>query len=290
MVTSHRYDSLRPNKRRPRKAGAMSESIVSINEEPPRPGIKEPVENTVRDVIDRLLEEEADELASAGRCGRAAGREAYRSGRCRRKPATSAGEAGPDAPRPRGATFRTAAIGRRRGRGTGAGEAVVEMRLAGVSTRRVEGASRIPWGAGASAGDVPGLNGKASAPAVERGSRPPGGERPCVSADGAHLRRGRGGPCENASAAGPSAAPGASPSPGTRGRSPRCGRAGAAHRASAWRPATNPLACRAPSRVCFVNLSFHKTASVRFTRQREDSSRASVALAPILSSPTTPRA
>ena len=25
--------------------------------------------------------------------------------------------------------------------------------------------------------------------------------------------------------------------------------------------------------VCFVNLSFHKTASVRFTRQREDSSR-----------------
>lgn len=48
-----------------------------------------------------------------------------------------------------------------------------------------------------------------------------------------------------------------------------------------------------PSRhtlLCFVNLSFHKTASVRFTRQREDSSRASVALAPILSSPTTPRA
>ena len=42
--------------------------------------------------------------------------------------------------------------------------------------------------------------------------------------------------------------------------------------------------------VCFVNLSFHKTASVRFTRQREDSSRTSVALAPILSSPTTPRA
>ena len=44
------------------------------------------------------------------------------------------------------------------------------------------------------------------------------------------------------------------------------------------------------SPVCFVNLSFHKTASVRFTRQREDSSRTSVALAPILSSPTTPRA
>ncbi len=45
-----------------------------------------------------------------------------------------------------------------------------------------------------------------------------------------------------------------------------------------------------PGHLCFVNLSFHKTASVRFTRQREDSSRTSVALAPILSSPTTPRA
>ena len=42
--------------------------------------------------------------------------------------------------------------------------------------------------------------------------------------------------------------------------------------------------------LCFVNLSFHKTAPVRFTRQREDSSRTSVGLAPILSSPTTPRA
>lgn len=48
--------------------------------------------------------------------------------------------------------------------------------------------------------------------------------------------------------------------------------------------------CGGSVTLCFVNLSFHKTASVRFTRQREDSSRASVALAPILSSPTTPRA
>lgn len=33
----------------------MFESIVSINGEPLRPGIKELVKNTVRDVIDRLL-------------------------------------------------------------------------------------------------------------------------------------------------------------------------------------------------------------------------------------------
>lgn len=63
-----------------------------------------------------------------------------------------------------------------------------------------------------------------------------------------------------------------------------------------WRvvPATMLARCAGREfsvpRVCFVNLSFHKTAPVRFTRQREDSSRTSVGLAPILSSPTTPRA
>lgn len=59
------------------------------------------------------------------------------------------------------------------------------------------------------------------------------------------------------------------------------------HRAGAGVEPALPVAV---ARLCFVNLSFHKTASVRFTRQREDSSRTSVALAPILSSPTTPRA
>lgn len=65
----------------------------------------------------------------------------------------------------------------------------------------------------------------------------------------------------------------------TRAPSTLPGRSGAA---------SSPM--ESPNPLCFVNLSFHKTASVRFTRQREDSSRASVALAPILSSPTTPRA
>lgn len=176
----------------------MSESIVSINEEPLRLGIEELVKNTVRDVINQLLEEEADELANAERHGRAAGREACRSGRCERKPVTLAGEAGLDVPRLRGATFQAAAIGRRRRRGASVGEAVVEMRLAGVSARRVEDASRTPWGAGVSAGAVPDLDDKASASAEERGNRPLGGGCPHVLVDGVRLRRGRGGPCERA--------------------------------------------------------------------------------------------
>lgn len=178
----------------------MSESIVSINGEPLRLGIKELVKNTVRDVIDRLLGEEAGELVSAERHGRAAGRGAYRSGRCKRKPVTSAGEVVLDVPRLRGVTFQTAAIGRCRRREAGAGEAVVEMRLAGVPARRIEDASRMLWGAGVSAGAVPDLNDKALAPAEEWGDRPLEGEYPYVFVDGVYLKRGRGGSCESVSA------------------------------------------------------------------------------------------
>lgn len=41
------------------------------------------------------------------------------------------------------------------------GEAIIEMYLAGVSTRRIEDVSEILWGAGVSAGTVSNLNDKA---------------------------------------------------------------------------------------------------------------------------------
>lgn len=153
----------------------------------------------MRDVINQLLEEEAGELANAGRCERTAGREAYRSGHCKRKLVTPAGEAEPDVPKLRGAAFQTAVVERCRRREAGVEEAIIETCLAGVSTRRIEGVSRIPWGAGVSAGTVPNLSDKAFASVEERGSRPPEGECPCVFVDGVHLKRSWGGPCESAS-------------------------------------------------------------------------------------------
>lgn len=130
----------------------MSESIVSINEESLRLDIKELVKNTVRDVINQLLEEEADGLVNAERYERTADREAYRSGHYKRKLVTSAGEVVLDVPKLRGATFQTAVIERYRRRETSVEEAIIEMYLAGVSTRRIEDVSQILWGAGVSAG------------------------------------------------------------------------------------------------------------------------------------------
>lgn len=199
MVTGHRYDSLRPNKRRPRKAGAMSESIVSVNEESLRLDIKELVKNTVRDVINQLLDEEADELVNAERYERTADREAYRSGHYKRKLVTSSGEVELDVPKLRGATFQTAVIERCRRRETSVEEAIIEMYLAGVSTRRIEDVSQILWGAGVSAGTVSNLNDKAFASVEEWRNRPLEGGYPYVFVDGVYLKRSWGGSYENVS-------------------------------------------------------------------------------------------
>ena len=186
----------------------MPEPIVTLNEESLRGDLRELVRQTVEDTLNGLLEEEADDLVGAERYERTAGREAYRAGHYDRRLATTSGEVTLRMPKLKGMRFTTAIVERYRRRETSVEEAMIEMYLAGVSTRRIEDAGEILWGSSVSASTVSNLNEKAFE-AVE---------------------------------------------------------------------------------VCFVNLSFHKTASVRFTRQREDSSRTSVALAPILSSPTTPRA
>lgn len=175
----------------------MSESIVSINEESLRLDIKELVKNTVRDVINQLLEEEAEELVNAERYERTADREAYRSGHYKRKLVTSAGEVELDVPKLRGATFQTAVIERYRRRETSVEEAIIEMYLAGVSTRRIEDVSQILWGAGVSAGTVSNLSDKAFASVEEWRNRPLQGEYPYVFVDGVYLKRSWGGAYEN---------------------------------------------------------------------------------------------
>ena len=129
----------------------MSANIVSVDEESLRSDLRELVRKTVQETLNALLDEEADEMVGAGRYERAAAREAYRSGHCKRKLATTSGEVALDVPKLRGATFQPAVIERYRRRETSVEEAIIEMYLAGVSTRRIEGVSEILRGAGVSA-------------------------------------------------------------------------------------------------------------------------------------------
>lgn len=60
-----------------------------------------------------------------------------------------------------GMRFATAVVERYKRRETSVEEAIIEMYLAGASTRRIGDVSEILWGAGISAGTVSNLNDKA---------------------------------------------------------------------------------------------------------------------------------
>ena len=100
-------------------------------------------------------------------------------------------------PKLRGATFQTAVIERYRRRETSVEEAIVEMYLAGVSTRRIEDVSELLWGAPVSSGTVSNLNEKAFASIEAWRQRPLEGDYPYVFVDGIYLKRSWGGSYEN---------------------------------------------------------------------------------------------
>lgn len=177
----------------------MSNPIVSVDEESLRGDIVELVRKTIQDTLNALLGQEADEMVGAERYERTADREAYRSGHYKRKLVTTSGQIELEVPKLRGATFQTAVIERYRRRETSVEEAIIEMYLAGVSTRRIEDVSEILWGAGVSAGTVSNLNEKAYRSVEEWRGRPLSGEYPYVFIDGIYLKRSWGGSYENVS-------------------------------------------------------------------------------------------
>lgn len=100
-------------------------------------------------------------------------------------------------PKLKGMRFTTAIIERCRRRETSVEEAVVEMYLAGVSTRRIEDVSEILWGSSVSAATVPDLNEKAFEAVEGRGNGPLERACPYVCVDGIYLKRSWGGPYGN---------------------------------------------------------------------------------------------
>lgn len=135
----------------------MSDPIVSFDEAAMRGELRELVRRTVEDTLNALLEEEADDLIGADRYERTAGREAYRAGHYERGLTTTSGQVTLRMPKLKGMRFATAIIERYKRRETSVEEAMIEMYLAGVSTRRIEDVSEILWGSSVSAGTVKNL-------------------------------------------------------------------------------------------------------------------------------------
>lgn len=175
----------------------MPGPIVTLNEESLRSDLRELVRKTVEDTLNGLLEAEADELVGAERYERTAEREAYRAGHYDRGLTTSSGEVTIRMPKLKGARFTTAIIERYRRRESSVEEAMIEMYLAGVSTRRIEDVSEILWGSSVSAATVSNLNEKAFASVEEWRNRPLERAYPYVYVDGIYLKRSWGGAYEN---------------------------------------------------------------------------------------------
>ena len=175
----------------------MSEPIVTFDEQAVRGELKELVRRTVEDTLNALLEEEADDLVKADRYERTAEREAYRAGHYERGLTTTSGRVTLKMPKLKGTRFATAVIERYKRRETSVEEAMIEMYLAGASTRRIEDVSEILWGASVSAATVSNLNEKAFEAVEEWRSRPLTCKYPYVFIDGIYLKRSWGGSFEN---------------------------------------------------------------------------------------------
>ncbi|WP_033508027.1 IS256 family transposase, partial [Bifidobacterium minimum] len=104
------------------------------------------VTQKVTQILNRMLDAEADDLTGAGRYERSDTRKAYRAGHYRRDLTVKAGKLSVKVPKLKGALFESAVIERYRRREESVEEALIEMYLAGVSTRRVDDISQALWG------------------------------------------------------------------------------------------------------------------------------------------------
>ncbi len=171
----------------------MSEQIVQLNEQVIKAELKELVRQSVQEVLNSLLDAEADQLTNARKYERTEQRQDTRAGHYTRKLLTGAGEVALEVPKLRTLTFESAIIERYRRRETSVEEALVEMYLAGVSTRRIEDITELLWDAKLSAGTMSRLNGKVYEQIEAWRQRPLEGQYPYVYLDGVYLKRNWGG-------------------------------------------------------------------------------------------------
>ena len=156
----------------------MSKPIASLDEQVVKDELRELVRKTIEEIINAMLNEEADRLVGAGPYERSF---------------TTSGRVTLKMPKLKGIRFATAVVERYKRRETSVEEAIIEMYLAGVPTRRIEDVSEILWGAGVSASTVSNLNDKAFKAVEEWRYRPLAREYPYVYVDGIYLKRSWGG-------------------------------------------------------------------------------------------------
>jgi putative transposase len=173
--------------------------IIQIDEDQIKGHLDKMVRGTVEEMLNGLLDAEAEQLVGAGRYERSAERQDTRAGHYERSFDMKVGRIKLQMPKLRKLSFETSIIERYKRRESSVEEALIEMYLAGVSVRRVEDITEALWGTKVSPGTVSNLNKKIYDQIEVWRNRPLEGSYPFVYLDGIWLKRSWGGTVENVS-------------------------------------------------------------------------------------------
>ena len=124
----------------------MSQQILQVDQAMLETTLDRMVRKSVEETLNAMLDAEADEITGAARYERSGERKAYRAGHYERDLTVKAGKMSLKVPKLKGAVFESAVIERYRRREESVEEALIDMYLAGVSTRRVDDVSQLLWG------------------------------------------------------------------------------------------------------------------------------------------------
>ena len=159
--------------------------------------IEEKMRGTIEEMMNKMLDAEADALCQAERYQRSPDRVNTRSGSYQRQLHTTVGDVTLKMPRLRAYPFETQIIERYRRKQSSVEESLMEMYLAGVSVRRVEDITEALWGIRVKPGVVCDLNQKVYERIEAWRKEPIPGSHPYVYLDGIWLKRSWGGEVKN---------------------------------------------------------------------------------------------
>ena len=124
----------------------MPENIIQIDQNLLETRLDRLVAEKVAELLNAMLDAEADEIANAAKYERSGERKAYRAGHYDRSLTAKAGRLEVKVPKLKGAVFESAVIERYRRREQSVEESLIDMYLAGVSTRQVDDTGQLLWG------------------------------------------------------------------------------------------------------------------------------------------------
>ena len=177
----------------------MPENIIQIDQAMLETRLDRLVTEKTTQILNAMLDAEADEIANAARYERCDGRKAYRAGHYDRKLTVKAGRLKLRVPKLKGALFESAVIERYRRREQSVEESLIDMYLAGVSTRQVDDTGQLLWGDRMPSQTLSDKLKRVYAEIDEWRTRPLESEYPYVFMDGVWHKRSWGGHVENVS-------------------------------------------------------------------------------------------